>query len=328
MKPTIIIAGGTGYLGQVLANSHLKENYRFVILTRSLNAWKSSENIRYMQWDAKNQGNWSSEINGSYAVINLAGRTVNCRYTRKNKDLIINSRVNSTHAIGLAIQNSNNPPKVWINSSSATIYRHSEDKLMTENHGELGTDFSPQVCKKWEAAINSYELNTTRKVIARTSMILGRTGGVFPVLRRLVTFGLGGKQGSGEQFMSWLHEHDFVNIIKYFLSENCSGIYNVTAPIPIKNKQFLKALRSSLGIKFGLPANKLMLKLGALVIGTETELILKSRNVYPERLLQENFSFRYKKAEQAIKAIVHSQQDQPKQKSFSKQSRKGEKLFV
>ncbi|MEO8148463.1 MAG: TIGR01777 family oxidoreductase [Bacteroidia bacterium] len=304
MKKKIILAAGTGFLGQCIIK-HLHNDYKIVVLTRNVKSQLPIANCKLFQWDAKTIGKWSEELEGAFAVINLAGKSVDCRYNEKNKKEIFDSRTDSTKAIGKAIQNCKEPPKIWINSASATIYRHAEDRPMDEIKGERGNGFSVEVCKKWEETFNEVVTPQTRKIILRIAMVLGNEGGVFPVLKRLVKFGLGGKQGNGNQYMSWVHEYDFVNCIKFiFEHDNISGVYNCAAPGPLPNKDFMKIIRSALNVKIGLPANKLMLEVGAVFLRTETELILKSRRVVPTKLLQSGFKFKFEKVSDAINDLV------------------------
>lgn len=285
----IVIAGGTGYLGKLLVNHFLKDkrnNIYILSRTQKLN----QERIFYLQWDGKTKGYWTSFLEGTDLLINLTGKSVNCRYTERNKEEIYSSRINSTNLLCKVVQELKFPPKVFIQSSSATIYKHSEDKLMTESKGEIGIDFSMDVCKKWETVFNSFALPKTKKIITRTSIVLGEKGGAFPIMKRMIKLGLGGKQGSGNQFISFISEDDYIKAI-VFLIDKEAGVYNICVPNPIKNKDFQKELRIKFKIPFGINNPKWLLKIGAVIIGTETELLLKSRKVYPEKLLENGFKF-------------------------------------
>ena len=301
----IVITGGTGFLGTYLTKYFTAKGYHIYIISRSQKP--SKPNVTYLQWDGKTQDNWVTAIENATAVINLAGKSVNCRYTTTNKRIIEESRVFATQAIGEAIRNADQPPKVWLNGGSATIYRYSEDKQMTEQDGELGTGFSVNVCKAWEKAFNAIETPNTRKVIMRIAITLGKNGGVIEPLRNLVITGLGGKQGHGRQTVSWLHVHDFARTVEWLIAKNdFKGIVNCVSPQPITNTDFMKTFRKVYGVPFGLPQPKWMLKMGAVMIGTETELILKSRNVVPKRLLDAGFQFEYTDLEKAIRQIKKS----------------------
>lgn len=291
----IVIAGGRGYLGSLLVSHFLKDK-RNVVYILSRRQEVNRDNIFYLKWNGKNKGYWTTFLEGADILINLTGKSVNCRYTEKNKEEIYRSRIDSTDLLCSVIQDLKFPPKVFIQSSSATIYRYSEDKLMTENKGEIGIDFSMDVCKKWEIVFNSYNLTKTKKIITRTSIVLGENGGAFPIMKRMTKFGLGGKQGSGNQFISFISENDYLKAIDFLIDKE-AGIYNLCVPNPIKNKDFQKELRRKCKISFGLNSPKWLLKIGATIIGTETELLLKSRKVYPEKLLSLGFSFSTNKFE-------------------------------
>lgn len=286
----IVIAGGTGYLGHLLSKHFLKDvKNKVFILTRTEQLNKG--NLHYLKWNGKTKGYWKQFLENTDILINLTGKSVDCRYTEKNKEEIYASRIESTHVLCQVVQELKHPPKVFIQSSSATIYRHSEDKLMTEKKGEIGIDFSMDVCKKWEMVFNSYQLPKTKKIITRTSIVMGNNGGALPILKSLVMLGLGGKQGSGNQFISWISEEDYVRSIVHLINQN-SGVYNLCVPNPLKNETFQRKLRMKLGVFFGLNIPKWFLKVGAKIIGTEPELILKSRRVYPENLLKTGFTFK------------------------------------
>lgn len=285
----IVIAGGNGYLGKLLTN-HFKNDKKNQIYILSRKQYVNTNNVFYLKWDGKTEDYWSTFLEETDVLINLAGKSVNCRYTESNKSEIYSSRIESTNLLCKVVQKLQFPPKVFIQSSSATIYRHSEDKLMTEKNGEIGTDFSMDVCKKWEAVFNVYQFKKTRKIIIRTSIVMGNGGGAFPIIKRLTKFGFGGKQGLGNQFISFITEKDYVRAIDFLIDKE-SGIYNLCVPNPITNKSFQKQLRTKLKCLFGIPTLKILLKLGSIFIGTEPELILKSRKVYPEELLEKGFKF-------------------------------------
>jgi uncharacterized protein len=299
----IIIAGGSGYLGLVLANHFVQKNWEVVILSRKPSQTK--DKIQYELWDGETLGNWQKTLEGATALVNLAGRTVNCRYNEKNKKEIYDSRLKSTQIIGKAILNCKNPPKVWLNSSSATIYRHALDRPMDEETGEIGKGFSVDVCQKWEATFHQCDTPQTRKIALRLAMVFGNNGGVMKPFLNLVKWGLGGTQGRGNQFVSWIHEVDFVRVIDWLIEkEELSGVFNVSAPNPIPNQAFLKTLRQICKQPIGLPATRWMLEIGAWCMGTETELILKSRRVVPQKLLDAGFKFQFTYMKDALEDIV------------------------
>jgi uncharacterized protein (TIGR01777 family) len=249
-------------------------------------------------------GAWAAELDGADGVINLAGRSVNCRYTAENRREILLSRVLSTHAVGEAIQRASRPPAVWLQSSTATIYAHRFDEPNDEATGIIGGDepgapdtwrFSIEVAKAWEAALDAADTPTTRKVKMRSAMTMSPDrGGIFDTLLDLVRRGLGGPAGDGRQYVSWIHEADFVRAVDWLIRHpEIAGAVNIAAPAPLPNREFMRALREACGTRFGLPATRWMLEVGAAVLGTESELILKSRRVVPARLLDAGFTFGY-----------------------------------
>lgn len=299
----IVIPGGTGFIGQVMAKHFVAQGDEVTILTRKNSEQK--DGIQYIQWDGKNLGDWATTFEGADAIINMAGRTVNCRYNETNKQQIYNSRLFSTEVIGIAIAQCKQPPTLWINAGSATIYRHALDRPMDEATGELGSGFSVDVCQKWEATFDKMETPHTRKLMLRIAMVLGREGGVIPAFMNLVKRGLGGTQGKGNQYISWIHEYDFVRVIEWLMAhQEVTGIFNVASPNPEPNHLFMKALRQIMKIPFGLPATKWMLEIGAWLIGTETELIVKSRRVIPGRLQELGFELKYPHIKDALEEII------------------------
>lgn len=300
----IVIAGGTGFLGSSLAAHYVSKGRRVIILSRGVSGKK--QNIEYMHWDGKNLGAWVECLEGAVALINLTGKSVDCRYTKKNKAEIYASRLNSTAILGEALLTLKVPPKVWINAASATIYRHSLDRVMDETSDELGSGFSVDVCRKWEDTFSRYTIRGTRKIIARTGIVLGKNGGPLKPLQTLARLGVGGKHGNGKQYVSWLHENDFISIVDFFISnESTAGVYNVTAPEPIPNSEFMKVLRDVVGADFGVPMPKWLLEVGAFIIRTETELILKSRRVVPKKLLEAGYPFRFDTIEKSLANLIN-----------------------
>lgn len=300
MKTKIVIAGGSGFLGQMLANFYVNKGSEVVILSRNPSTKKG---ITTVHWDGKLLGNWVKEVDGATALINLTGKSVDCRYTEANKAAILNSRVDSTHVLGKVVEVCKNPPLVWLNAGSATIYRHAEDRAMDELTGDFGTGFSVEVCKAWENEFFSHPTPQTRKVAMRISMVLGQNGGVWPVLSKLTKLGLGGKMGPGTQYFSWIHELDFCNAADWLLNHEIEGAVNVTAPNPLTNADFMAAMRKRLHMPFGLPQPLPLLQLGALLLGTETELVLKSRRVIPTRLSESGFKFNYPTIKVAVETL-------------------------
>lgn len=297
----LVIAAGTGFLGEVLVNYFENKFGDIVVLTRGKS--RISNNIKFINWDAKTLSGWQTELENTSVLINLAGKSVDCRYTEANKKEILLSRIDSTKILNEAILQCKNPPKHWLNSSTSTIYRHSEDQQMTEANGEIGHDFSMNVAKSWEKAFFEIETPQTLKTALRTSIVLGKNGGAFIPLKKLTQFGFGGKQGNGNQFISWIHQEDFARAIEFVIEKEMIGVVNIVSPQPVKNKLFMSKLRKELNISIGIPTPKTLLQLGAQLIGTEPELVLKSRNVIPERLLKNGFEFKFKTIDEAFKNL-------------------------
>jgi hypothetical protein len=304
MNETIVIAGGTGFMGQSLAYYFQQEtDYNIVILSRQERPIENG--ITYLAWDGKTVGEWKEALEGALMLINLAGRTVNCRYHEENKRQILESRLESTKALGEAISQCQKPPKIWVNAASATIYRHAEDRPMDEVTGEIGSGFSVNVCLEWEKMFDSFSLPNTRKIALRVAMVLGKGGGVMVPFTRLAYTGLAGTQGSGKQYISWIHEYDFYRLLRFIEKhETLEGTFNASAPNPLPNKDFLKILRKQLRVVFGLPQPVWLVKFGAWLIGTEAELVLKSRRVIPHKFQEMGFTFRYPIVDSAIKEIL------------------------
>lgn len=298
---TITIAGGSGFLGQVLERYFSEKGYNIYILTRT----PKQENHIY--WNAKDLQEWTTILETTDVLINFTGKSVDCRYNEANKKLIHDSRIDATHVLGLAINLCENPPKVWMNSSTATIYRHSLDLEMTEDHGEIGNDFSMNIAKSWEKAFYSVTNPKTRKIVLRTSIVMGKDGGATEPLKNLVKFGLGGKQASGHQKVSWIHELDFARAVEFLiLNESLDGNFNLSVPKPTDNKTLMKSFRKVMNVPFGISHPKWLIKLGAKLMGTESELVLKSRNVVPQRLLDNGFKFQFVQIEKALSNLLKS----------------------
>lgn len=301
---TIVIPGGAGYLGRVLSSYFTQRSYNVVTLSREPH--EDEPAVHHCQWDGATLGDWTKHFEGAAAVINLAGRSVNCRYNEKNKREIYDSRLLSTRVVGEAIAACTKPPAVWINSSSATIYRHALDRDMDEESGEIGTGFSVDVCQQWERVLDETHTPHTRKVALRAAMVCGhREGGVMDALRSLAAKGLGGTAGTGDQYVSWIHEEDFARAVDWILEcDALSGAVNCAAPQPLPNAEFMRLLREAFRRPIGLPATAWMLEIGAAVLGTETELLLKSRRVVPRKLLESGFVFRYPQWREAVQQIA------------------------
>jgi uncharacterized protein (TIGR01777 family) len=297
----IVLAGGSGQVGAILARAFHQDGHRVIVLSRSPKEapWAT------VAWDGRSLGKWTEQLEDTDVVINLAGRSVNCRYGARNRREIMESRIDSTRIIGEALAKAIKPPRVWLQASTATIYEHRFDAPNDEAAGILGGAepnapdtwrFSIDVAKAWEqAAFAAGPWPLTRLVLLRSAIIMSPDrGGAFDMLLRLVRYGLGGQTGNGLQYISWIHETDFVRAVYWLIEhESLSGAVNLASPHPLPNKDFLRILRHAWGTPFGLPATNWMLEIGAFFLRTETELILKSRRVVPTRLTQSGFTFQF-----------------------------------
>lgn len=298
----IVIAGGSGFIGTGLIQYFGNDN-DIVILTR--HPLPVHNRVTYVAWDGKTPGPWAQELENADLLINLTGKSVNCRYTEENKQEIFDSRSNANQVLATVVRGLQHPPALWVNAGSATIYRHAEDRPMDEFTGEIEDDFSVQVCKRWEKTFNEAEVPGVRKAILRIAVTIGPQGGVMVPYLNLTKFALGGCQGTGKQQFSWVHINDVCRMIAW-LYENPSleGTFNCCSPNPVSNRQFMKTIRKATGHLFGLPAPAWMLRIGARLIGTETELLLKSRWVLPTRALQAGFVFEYPHLLPAMENII------------------------
>jgi hypothetical protein len=296
----IVLPGGSGQIGQLLARAFIRDGHTCTVLSRNPGA--SSPKLRHVYWDARTLGPWTDALETADVVINLAGRTVNCRYTAANLDAMLRSRVDSTRILGEAIGRAKNPPRAWLQSSTATIYAHRHDAPNDEATGLIG-GHEPDAPKSWRRSIDvalAWEATQaaaltpkTRKVVLRSAVVLSPDrGGILDVIATLTSRGLGGTQGDGRQFLSWIHDYDFVAAINFLIArEDLAGPINLSSPQPIPNREFFIELRRALGIRLALPASRWMLEIGAIFMRTETEIALKSRRVVPGRLLSAGFNF-------------------------------------
>lgn len=295
----IVIAGGSGFLGQCLTTHFNDQGAQVIVLTRGQERLENG--VNYVHWNGRSLYRWKDHLEGADVLINLSGKSVDCRYTKRNKRLILNSRLESTRALGLALMKVKNGPATWINPTSATIYRHAEDRPMTEANGEHGTGFSVDVCEKWENMFFSFDLPRVRKLALRTTIVLGKEGGAFVPLKNLARIGLGGKHGNGKQRFSWMHSYDFCRAVNFAIQNvNLEGVVNLSAPEQVTNAELMHEMRDATGMSFGLPNPKLLLEIGARLINTETELLLKSRWVEPEKLKQAGFQWEFPTLEKAL----------------------------
>lgn len=306
----IVIPGGSGQVGTILARAFHKRGDDVVVLSRK----PAEVPWRQAKWEGEKLGDWVSELDGAEAVINLAGQSVNCRYTPENRRVLIDSRVKSTRVVGQAIAQSQNPPRVWLQASTATLYAHRYDAPNDEATGIIGGSepnapdtwqFSIDIVTKWERELNEATTPQTRRVLMRSAIVMSPdAGGPFDMLLRLVRFGLGGRAGDGKQFVSWIHDLDFTRAVQWLIQhEKLEGPINLAAPNPLPNAEFMQTLRRSWGARVGLPSMRWMLELGAFLLRSETELILKSRRVVPGILLQAGFAFDFATWDEAAREL-------------------------
>ncbi len=313
----IVLPGGSGQLGQVLAGYFQQRGHYVTVLTRGpyTAPWQT------VHWDGIGLGPWTEHLEGADVCINLTGRSVNCRYNAAHRKAIYDSRIDTTRLLNHVIANLADPPKVWLNASTATIYRHALDRPMNESTGELGGNelisktrrapdtwnFSIRVAKDWEAAFFETSTPRTRKIALRTAIVLSPLArNAFTIFSNLVRIGLGGSQGNGRQFVSWIHDLDFARAVEFLIArDHLDGAINLAAPNPLPNREFMAVLREAWDMPNGLPQPAPLLALGAFLLRTETELVLKSRRVVPARLLEAGFQFKYENWPAAAEDLVH-----------------------
>ncbi|SET52708.1 hypothetical protein SAMN05421676_105190 [Salinibacillus kushneri] len=291
----VVLAGGTGFIGNYFEKKFHELGFQVLVISR---------NSPHIVWD--DRAKIVKALENAELLINLAGKSVNCRYNEKNKQEIMNSRIETTRILGESILQCQNPPKVWMNSSTATIYRHAEDRPMTEENGEIGSGFSVDVATNWEKAFFEFDLPDTRQVALRTAIVLGQDGGVITPYKNLARFGLGGAQGSGNQRFSWIHIEDLFQIVLFLKDrDDLIGAFNCSAPNPVINQEQMRLIRKEMKVPFGLPAPKWLLEMGAVFIRTETVLVLKSRWVLPERLEKAGYTFTFRTLQETLQDVLH-----------------------
>ena len=307
----IVIPGGSGQVGSILARHYSAAGHDVVVISRSR---VRSDHARWVDWDGATLGAWAGELDGADAVINLAGRSVNSRYTDANRRAIMESRVASTRVVGEAIAACTTPPPVWLQASTATIYAHTYGAPNDERTGVIGGDepgvpdtwrFSIDVAKAWERTLDEAATPSTRKVAMRAAMIMSSDrGGVFDTLLGLVRRGLGGSVAGGRQYVSWVHDEDFARAVTWLIEhDELAGAVNIAAPNPVPYAEFMRALREAWGMRIGLPATRWMLEIGTFFMRTESELVLKSRRVVPGRLLEAGFKFEHREWPEAARDL-------------------------
>ncbi len=314
----LVLAGGTGLVGTILSRAFHEAGHDVIVLSRQVRQapW------RVVPWDGRSLGDWVGELDGADVIVNLAGQSVNCRYGPKNRRLILDSRIQSTRIIGEAIAKCAHPPKVWLQASTATIYSHRFDASNTEADGVIGGAepnlpetwrFSIEVATAWEKTLEEAATPSTRKVLLRSAIVMSPDrGGAFDILLRLVRLHLGGASGNGRQYVSWIHDEDFVRAVLWIIEHTeFSGPVNLCAPNPLPNTEFMRALRKAWGARIGLPATEWMLEIGTFFLRTESELVLKSRRVSPQLLMNSGFTFRFSSWEEASKDLCRRRRQCP-----------------
>lgn len=300
----IVIAAANGFIGGHLCE-HFSKKYEVIGLVRKPMPL-GPKNVTYVIWDGSNLDEWQSELEGAEAVINLAGKSVNCRHTDENKRGILQSRIQSTQAIGQAVDLCKVKPKTWINASGASIYKYNSNHPNTETDTQFDDSFIAHVSKEWEDSFYAFTYSDVRQVALRTTVVLGKEDGAFPVVNRLAKLWLGGKQGSGEQMLSWIHIEDFVAAVDHIIHSEITGNVNMGSPNPVSNADFMEALRKANGRSFGLPTPEFALKIGARFLDTEPSLILDGMFVKPKVLLDSGFEFKFETIEKAANNLVKS----------------------
>jgi len=298
----VILAGGSGFLGQSLAGALDAKGYEVIVLTRRPD--QASGSRKQAGWDGKSAGEWASLLEGAEAVVNLTGKSVNCRYTPENRTEIIESRVDSVNVLGEAISRCSIPPKAWVQAGSLAIYGDAGDKICDET-AEPGEGFPVETCLLWEQAFNAAHTPRTRKVFLRIGFALGPDGGALDTLSKLARLFLGGTVGSGRQYISWLHNHDLNQIfIAGIERSEIDGVFNATGPNPATNAEFMRELRNALGRPWSPPAPAFAVRIGAALMGTEGELALTGRRCVPRRLLENGFEFKYSALDEALRDSI------------------------
>jgi uncharacterized protein (TIGR01777 family) len=291
MSGRVALAGGSGFLGRALAKALLRKGYEVVILTRG--AQREGTGIRYLHWDGETLGDWSQSIDGAKAIVNLTGRSVNCRHTPEHRREIMESRVNSVRVLGEAISRCNQPPEVWIQASSLAIYGDPDDRWCDEDSPHAD-GFSEEVCKRWEGEFARVEVAGMRKVVMRIGIVLDARAGALPILARLTLFFFGGRVGSGKQYVSWIHVRDLTRMfVEAIERPNIAGVFNATGPNPVTNAEFMRELRRALHRPWSPPVPAWATRIGAFFMRTEPSLALTGRRCRPKRFLESGFHFEF-----------------------------------
>jgi uncharacterized protein (TIGR01777 family) len=302
MSRRLVIAGGSGTIGQHLISHFAQEFSDIVVLSRSAG---KSKGYRRVQWDGRNQGDWTEVVDGAEVVINLSGKSIQSRFTEENKKLLLNSRVDSTKAIGLAIQEAKSPPTLWLNASGAAIYPATIEQANDERVKETGKGFKSELSIAWEEAAKGFDIPHTRQVIMRITPVLTRKDGFLPPILTITRLGLGGPQGSGKQIVSWIHHKDLCRAMEFVMkNQEIKGVVNMAAPGPVSNKLLMRLMRKEVGMPLGIPAPEFAIKLGSRLTGVEPSLILESSHVVPGVLQTHGFRFEFPRLPEALRDLI------------------------
>jgi uncharacterized protein len=305
MKPRIVLAGGSGFIGQSLSPFLISKNYEVIVLTRTESDHRGA--VRNVHWDGKTLDDWIEFVNGAPAVVNLTGRSINCRHTPENRREIIDSRVDSVRVLGQAIARCAQPPKVFVQIAGVGIYGDKGERICDENTAP-GNDFVTKVCEKWETAFESVEVPATRKVLLRLGVVLGPNGGFLGLLGRLTRWFLGGQVGNGRQYLSWIHITDLSRMILASIeNRELTGVFNATSPNPVTNAEFMRELRRALHRPWSPPIPELAARIGSWLMRTESSLALVSQRCIPRRFLEHGFNFEFPELRSALANIFPSQ---------------------
>ncbi|MEM0965143.1 MAG: TIGR01777 family oxidoreductase [Verrucomicrobiota bacterium] len=298
----VVLAGGTGFMGRALSRHFIDNGYEVVVLTRQKRS--DEDGLHYVRWDGRAIGDWVGQIDGAWGIINLTGRNVDCRYNKRNRRKIYDSRIDSVGVLERAIQLAKIPPKVWVQTATTAILGDAGEEICDETAPE-GHGFSPGVARAWEEAFNWARVDPVRKVLFRVSFVLGRNGGALKRLKLLGRFFLGGAVGTGKQFYSWIHIDDLCRMYEWAIEhEEIAGLYNATGPGPVRNKIFMQALRRAIGRPWAPRAPTFLVKFGCFFLRTEPELALLGRRCIPKRFQEAGFTFKYPVIENALDDLI------------------------
>jgi hypothetical protein len=301
-KKRVVLAGGRGFLGQALVKELLRRKYEVVVLSRALRERDGADEVKEVEWDGENTGDWINCLDGADTVVNLAGRNINCRHTPENLRDITESRVNAVRAIAAAISQVKQPPRVWVQAGAVGFYGDCGDQWCDETSPN-GRDTLAEVCRLWESAFNAAPIIQNRRVLFRIGLVLGRDGGALPMLVNLTRWFLGGAAGNGKQYISWIHLADLMQMFLQAIESNnhLAGTYNAVAPNPATNLEFMRTLRHNFYRPWCPPAPAWTVKIISRLILTEPSLILNGCRCAPKRLLESGFKYQFPDLSGALK---------------------------